>query len=109
MLVLLLQRPHAKSKDKDHVHHLAHHLSLWNQGDIDSLVSEGRVLQSQLSKFHKTKLTSDASSTAHKFSQLMMNGRVKDALRLLSSDCDGGIATLYELKCYGITHQKTSR
>jgi len=78
--VLLLQHPHAKSKDNDHIHHLTCCLSLWNKSNIDSLVSEGRTLHSQFSKFHRNNSTSDASSVARKFSQLMMSGKVKDAL-----------------------------
>ena len=50
MLVLLLQRPHVKSKRSDHTRHLTRRLSLWNKGDIDSLVSEGRTSQTLFSK-----------------------------------------------------------
>ena len=63
-------------------------------GDIDSLVSEGRTLQSHFSKFSMKKSTSDASSVARRFSQLMMSGKVKDALRLLSSNSDGKVLPL---------------
>lgn len=44
MPVSLLQWPHAKSKDGDHVKYLTHPLSLWSKGDINSLVCEGRTL-----------------------------------------------------------------
>ena len=37
MPVLLLQRPHVKSKGSDHTRHLTYRLSLWNKGDIDTL------------------------------------------------------------------------
>ena len=36
--VLLLQKPHAQSKSRDHVHYLEHHLDLWHNGDITALV-----------------------------------------------------------------------
>ena len=91
MPVLLLQRPHVKSKEKDHATHLTRRLSLWSRGDIHSLVSEGRTLQSIFSKSRRNKPFSDASSVARRFSQLMMSGKVKAALRLLSSDCDGKV------------------
>ena len=94
MPVLLLQRPYAKSKDRDHIEHLTRRLSLWNKGDIDNLVSEGRTLQHQFLKSGKSKSVSDATSVARKFSQLMMSGKVKDALRLLSSDSDGKVLPL---------------
>ena len=44
MPILLLQRPHYWSKNDDNITHLCRRLDLWNNGDIDSLVSEGRVL-----------------------------------------------------------------
>ena len=91
MPVLLLQRPYVKSKEKDHVTHLTRRLSLWSRDDINSLVSEGRTLQSLFSKSKRSKSTSDSSSVARRFSQLMMSGKVKAALRLLSSDCDGKV------------------
>ena len=94
MPILLLQRPYVKSKDSDHVKLLTRHLSLWNRGDIDSLVSEGRTLQHQFSKSAKHKSVSDDASVARRFSQLMMSGKVKDALRLLSSVSDGGVLSL---------------
>lgn len=49
MPVLLLQCPHAKSKESDHAKHLTRDLLLWNKDDIDGLISEGRTLQSLLS------------------------------------------------------------
>ena len=79
MPVLLLQRPHLKSKNKDHICHLNRCLALWNQGDINRLVKEGRTLQSVFSKSLGGKIKVD-SSFARKFSNLMLNGKVKDAL-----------------------------
>ena len=40
--VLLLQKPHTRSKSKDHVHGLECCLELWHHGDIDALVKEGK-------------------------------------------------------------------
>ena len=39
--VLLLQKPHARTMSKDHVHCLEHCLDLWHHGDITALVKEG--------------------------------------------------------------------
>ena len=92
MPVLLLQRPHIKSKESDHVKLLSRRLLLWSKGDIDSLVSKGRTLQSLFSKSNKSRpISADASNVARRFAQLMMSGKVKDALRLLSSDSDGRV------------------
>ena len=47
--VLLLQKLHARSKSKDHVHCLLEsHLELWHSGDIDTLVKEGKCIQDHL-------------------------------------------------------------
>ena len=44
------QKPHAKSKAKEHSTHLECRLNLWEKGDINSLVIEGRTIQRQLEK-----------------------------------------------------------
>ena len=46
--VLLLQKPHAKSKSRDHVHCLECHLDLWHHGDITALVKEAKCIQDHL-------------------------------------------------------------
>ena len=77
----------------DHTKHLTGRLSLWNKNDIDGLMSEGRILQSLLTKFSKSKSDAFANTSfiARRFSQLMMSGKVKDGLRLLSSECVGKV------------------
>ena len=46
--VLLLQKPHARSKSKDHVLCLERHLEMWHRGDIDALVKEDKCIQDYL-------------------------------------------------------------
>ena len=46
--VLLLQKPHAKSKSKEHVACLERHLLLWHNGDIPALLNEGKCIQDHL-------------------------------------------------------------
>ena len=36
MPFVFVQRPHTKSKNKDHICHLNRRLALWHQGDIDA-------------------------------------------------------------------------
>ena len=43
--VLLLQKPHHKSKNHENIVHLIRCLATWSSGDINSLVQEDRVLQ----------------------------------------------------------------
>ena len=45
---LLLQRPHHKSKDREHIARLEDRLSRWHDGDIASLLHEGRTIQDRL-------------------------------------------------------------
>ena len=92
MPVLLLQRPHHRSKNHESIAHLIRRLAAWCSGDIDTLVQEGRVLQGNLKlRFTHTHRTEDTIS--RRFSNFMMNGRVKDALRLLSEDnCVGALS-----------------
>ena len=91
MPILLLQRPHYHSKSRDHISHLSRRLGLWHKGDMDSLIAEGRVLQGNLNSFRRTKgQNSSKESIARCFSNLITCGKVKDALRILSMDDQGG-------------------
>ena len=79
---LLLQKPHSRSKVKDHVKCLERRLSLWQQGDIPTLLLEGRTIQQKLTNTfsgddHTEKL-------AKSFSKHIRKGNVKSALRVLS-------------------------
>ena len=94
---LMLQKPHAKSKTHDHISCLQRRLSLWEKGDISNLLKEGRALQKSLASFQPSKRdTADDALTARRFSKMMMEGRVRAALRLLSSDSHTGLLRLDE-------------
>ena len=47
MPILLLQKPHARSKAKDHLKCLERRLAVWKAGDIELLFHEGRTIQSR--------------------------------------------------------------
>ena len=94
---LMLQKPHAKSKTHEHISCLWRRLTLWEKGDITNLLKEGRVLQrslvnSQSSRRH----TADIGSTARRFSKMMLEGRVRAALKFLSNNSDIGLLSLDE-------------
>ena len=89
MPALLLQKPHPKSKAKEHTQHLERRLQLWLEGNIDSLMDEGRTIQLQFTRSHSTKEKS-AQQTARTFAKLMMEGKVRAALRLIAEDNGGG-------------------
>ena len=89
---LMLQKPqNAKSKTHDHISCLQRRLSLWEKGDIFNLIKEGRALQRPLARSQPpTRNTADHASIARRFSEMMMEGRVRGALKLLSDDSDTG-------------------
>ena len=92
---LLLQKPHVKSKAKDHSTHLKHRLKLWEKRDINSLVIEAHTIQCLREK--RTTMTNEAKSErqmAHTFSKLKMEGKVKATLRILAQDGNGGVLPL---------------
>ena len=94
MPLLLLQRPHAKSKAKELVSCLQRRLHAWKAGDIDGLVREARVLQRSLPPM---KRHCDANHTARVFSRLMLQGKVKAALRWISGCTSQGVLSLEEV------------
>ena len=58
-------------------------VSVWLDGDINSLLEEGHAIQNHLSHLCSHTLQCD-DQLAHKFFNLMMAGIVRAALRLLS-------------------------
>ena len=91
MPVLLLQKPHPKSKAKEHIVHLNRRLKQWMNGDIIDLPDEGRVIQQRLDRQHRQQ---SCEHTARIFAKLMMEGKVREALRLISEDQSGGNLSL---------------
>ena len=90
---LLLQKSHHTSKAKDHVAQLERRLETWANGDLDQLLHEGRTIQKQLSS-GPNKTPSHDAKVAHRFSKLMMEGKVKAALRLITDQERGGLLPL---------------
>ena len=90
LLAVGLQKPSQKSKAKDHQECLARRLRMWNEGEIESLVREGRMIQKRLKSPRKR----DPPNKAKIFSNLVMAGQVNSALRYLSEDEGGGILPL---------------
>ena len=94
--ILLLQKPHARSKTKDHVACLQRRLTLWKAGNIDALLREGHTIQSQF------KITSpligmhdqQQDQTTRLFTKYMKHGNVKAAIRLLDNQNNGKVFSL---------------
>ena len=86
LLATALQKPSVKSKAKDHKECLEKRLALWKEGEVESLLREGRSIQKRLAKAKRTKPPNKAKI----FAKLVMEGQNNSALRYLSeADCDG--------------------
>ena len=80
---LLLQKPHCSSKTRDHITCLERRLQLWKAGDINSLILEGRTIQCRLPQYSSPPHNNN-QNLSRNFSKLMMSGKTKAALHLLS-------------------------
>ncbi len=78
--LLMLQKPHRRSKSGEHVSALERRLLLWRDGNFEELLKEGQTLQKKFTNGSR-KVTNDIAST---FASLMFQGKVKAALRLLN-------------------------
>jgi len=88
---LILQKPSRQSKAKDHAHCIQRRLQFWGDGEMDKLIEEVRAIQSHLppASHHDNKQT---KSTARRFAELMAEGKIRAATRLLDNgDDDAGV------------------
>lgn len=97
MPALLLQKPHSKSKTRDHISCLNRRLALWEKGNTAELLKEGKVIQSHLNSSFGGHPDHDNEKLARTFSKLMMEGRVRAALRLLATNTHTGLLSLNEM------------
>ena len=92
VVTLLLYSRKTVAKAKEHSAHLQRRLKLWEKGDLDSLVIEGRTIQRQLEKrATKANEAKAEGQVARTFAKLMMEGKVKAALRILAQDSNDGV------------------
>ena len=73
---LLLQKPSAKSKAKEHTTALEQRLKMWNEGKIQDLLRDAIAIQSKL-KSGKKKSTDDITRV---FSKLVFEEKIGAAL-----------------------------
>ena len=90
---LLLQKPSAKSKAKDHSAALARRLSTWQRGEIDELWKEVKLIQQ---RFKKSKVKKSQDDVARIFSKLVMEGKVSAAMKFLDNEHSAGVLELNE-------------
>ena len=92
LLAVGLQKPSKKSKAKDHQECLARRLVLWKEGEIDTLLRDGRLIQRHLDRSQKA----DPPNKAKIFAKLVMEGQIHSALSYLSEEDYGGALPLSE-------------
>ena len=90
-LPLMLQKPSSKSKNRDHIRYLRKRIDLWKQGKLLELVSECKEIQKRLINGKHMKDKSNIKG----FTNLMLQGKVKQAVKLINADSD--VTGIHEL------------
>ncbi|XP_068684892.1 uncharacterized protein [Montipora foliosa] len=88
---LILQKPSATSKSKEHSAALKRRLTLWRQGDLSQLLSEVRFIQRKFKSSKKARTVEDLSKV---FAKLVMQGKLSAALKLLENESSSGLLDL---------------
>ena len=89
---LLLQKPHSRSKSKEHTSCLRRRLEQWKVGDIANLLDEGATIQARLLRPSLQK--GSQKNRSKQFAELVFSGKIKQAMNMLSEDGKGGILRL---------------
>ena len=84
---LILQKPHRSSKTKEQIKCIEIRMQLWKEGNPDDLLKEGQAIQQHLHKSIRDQRSEE--QLARSFSKLMMEGKVRAALRLVAQQEDG--------------------
>ena len=84
---LLLQKPSHNSKAKNHCKKLEERYASWKRGEVTQLLKEGEIIQDRL----KSSRQRSPQDQARIFSNLMLQGKVSAAIKLLSSDPSIGV------------------
>ena len=95
MPLLLLQKPHPTSKTKDHARCLERRMRVWSSGNIGELIREGKTIQQHLPQ-GSLKERNDNQRAARTFASLMMRGKVRAVLRMVSDLGSAGVLGLEE-------------
>lgn len=79
MQVMLLQRPHKNSRSRDHVSALSRRLNMWLNGEIATLLQEGRCLQARISSA-PVQISEDKLVSPQIHYNLISVGKIREAL-----------------------------
>ena len=88
MLGLLLQKTSLNSKSKKNSEILKRRLSLWENGQPDQLMSEGKTIQDRLQ--NNDRATTNKNKEALTFARLIDEGKVNKAIKFLEKTNNGG-------------------
>lgn len=88
---LILQKPSAISKSKEHSAAIERRLNLWRQGDLDVLLKEVRFIQG---KFVNSKSARTVEDISKVFAKLVFQGKLSAAIKHLDSESSTGLLNL---------------
>ena len=80
---LILQKPSATSKSKEHSAAIERRLNLWRQGDFDLLLKEVRFIQGKFVNSKKARTVEDISKV---FAKLVFQEKLSAAIKFLDSE-----------------------
>ena len=89
---ILLQKPSAKSKAKQHALALERRLNQWRTGEIDTLMREIKMIQASFKVSSESK--NKTENLSKRFAKFMTEGNVSAALKLLDSTNSTGMLSL---------------
>jgi hypothetical protein len=88
---IMLQKPSAKSKARDHSKYLAQRLIKWTNGELGGLMAEAREIQ----KRHQQLVDRKTTNKTKLFCNLMMMGKISQATKLFNQDdSTGGVLSI---------------
>ena len=95
MQPLLLHKPSQQSRVWDHSHHLSRRIDLWKKGLFDELMNECCCIQNHLKSTHPG--SDQSQNVAYLFDHPLSEGKVSDALHLLTVTHNEGVLPLDSL------------
>ena len=88
---VILQKPSATSKSKEHSVALERRLALWRQGDLNMLMKEIRFIQDRFVNFKRARSVEDLSRA---FAKLVFQGKLTAAIKMLDRENSSGLFQL---------------
>ena len=92
--ILMLQKPSANSKTKEHITCLKRRLITWQNGDLKDLILEGRTIQQRIPKPTTKSSRKYQENLARSFANLIFEGNTKATIRLLTDNPQAGTLRL---------------